>query len=198
MSFGQSRAAIGLLQADEQRDSRLASEGYTRLFDHGQATERVIVCFHGFTNCPQQFVELGRRFHARGDTVFIPRLPYHGYRDRRTGALARLTPADLQLAALKAVILAASLGRRVHVIGLSLGGLLAIWTGQMLEVAGTVAIAPLLALAMPRWVNLAFPRVLRALPNVYVWWDPLHRAVSTRTPPYAYPGFPSRALCATR
>ncbi|MGP6156215.1 MAG: alpha/beta hydrolase [Vulcanimicrobiaceae bacterium] len=194
MGFAQARSAIERLQTLERGDARIASEGYTRLLDHGAQTERAIICFHGFTNCPEQFAELGRRFHAKGDTVYIPRLPHHGYSDRRTRALAALTHRDLQLAAVEAVILGASLGRRVHVVGLSLGGLLAAWTGQMLEVASTIAIAPLLSLAFPSWLNAAFPGLIRTLPDIYLWWDPLRRAASSRTPPYAYPGFPSRAL----
>jgi alpha-beta hydrolase superfamily lysophospholipase len=196
MSFAQTLSAIERLQASERSDTRIASEGYTRLLGHGAPTERAIIFFHGFTNCPEQFAELGRRFHAKGDTVYIPRLPHHGYSDRRTRALAGVTHRDLQLAAVEAVILGASLGRRVHVVGLSLGGLLAAWTGQMLDIAGTVAIAPLLSLAMPRWLNAAFPSLIRALPDIYLWWDPLRRGGSTRTPPHAYPGFPSRALSA--
>jgi alpha-beta hydrolase superfamily lysophospholipase len=196
VSYAGARSAIERLQALERSDGRIASEGFTRLFDHGAQTERVIIFFHGFTNCPEQFVELGRRFHAKGDTVYIPRLPHHGYSDRRTRALAALTHRDLQLAAVEAVILGASLGRRVHVVGLSLGGLLAAWTGQMLEIAGAVAIAPLLSLAMPWWLNAAVPGLIRALPDIYLWWDPLHRSGSQRTPPHAYPGFPSRALSA--
>jgi alpha-beta hydrolase superfamily lysophospholipase len=194
VGFTQARSAIERLQALERSDGRIASEGYTRLLEHGVPTERAIIFFHGFTNCPEQFAELGRRFHAKGDTVYIPRLPHHGYRDRRTRALAGVTHRDLQLAAVEAVILGASLGRRVHVVGLSLGGLLAAWTGQTLDVAGAIAIAPLLSLAMPGWLNAAFPGLIRALPDIYLWWDPLHRGGSSRTPPHAYPGFPSRAL----
>ncbi len=196
VSFARARSAIGRLQALERSDPRIACEGYTRLLDHGGPTERVIIFFHGFTNCPEQFAELGRRFHAKGDTVYIPRLPHHGYSNRRTRALAAVTHRDLQLAAVEAVILGTALGRKVHVIGLSLGGLLAAWIGQTLEVASAVAIAPLLSLAMPAWLNAAFPGLIRALPDIYLWWDPLHRARSRRTPPHAYPGFPSRALCA--
>ena len=39
---------------------------HTRIYSHGHRTERALVLLHGFTNCPQQFDVLGRRFHERG------------------------------------------------------------------------------------------------------------------------------------
>ena len=41
---------------------------------HGGRSERAILLFHGMTNGPLQFAELGRRLHAAGYNVLIPRL----------------------------------------------------------------------------------------------------------------------------
>jgi len=47
----------------------------TELLTHGVRTPRVIVLFHGVTNCPAQFDSLGRLLYERGANVLIPRLP---------------------------------------------------------------------------------------------------------------------------
>src|SRR5262245_24301102 len=63
----------------------------SRLVTPGHRTERVMVLFHGLTNSPRQFEVLTQRFIARGYSIFIPRVPYHGYADRMTVDLALLT-----------------------------------------------------------------------------------------------------------
>ena len=55
---------------------------HTRVYTHGERAERSLVLLHSFTNCPQQFDTLGRRFFERGWNVVIPRYPRHGYSDR--------------------------------------------------------------------------------------------------------------------
>jgi hypothetical protein len=51
------------------------------LLTHGKRTKRAVVLFHGLTNCPEQFRELGRTFYELGYNVLIPRLPRHGLAD---------------------------------------------------------------------------------------------------------------------
>src|SRR4051812_13454293 len=96
--FAAARAQVEALQAKEQQsdgDATINPVCYTRLFDHGQRTRRVVVCYHGYTNCPFQFQALAEHFYAQGSNVFVPRLPYHGLRDRMSAEQARLTAADL-------------------------------------------------------------------------------------------------------
>src|SRR3990172_3566646 len=62
---------------------------------HVPPTGRVIVFFHGYTNCPKQFEELGNQFYRAGFSVYIPRLPRHGYLDRLTSDTENLTPEEL-------------------------------------------------------------------------------------------------------
>src|SRR5205814_7636771 len=67
----------------------------TRLYSHGKRVERSLVLLHGFTNCPAQMDELGRRFFDRGWNVLIPRYPRHGYSDRLNTAIAELRSDQL-------------------------------------------------------------------------------------------------------
>ena len=41
------------------------------LLTHGQRAERAVVLFHGYTNCPQQFRELGQILYDLEDLVLI-------------------------------------------------------------------------------------------------------------------------------
>src|SRR5256885_13724450 len=96
----------------------------TRLYTHGRQVERSLVLLHGFTNCPRQFDELGRRFFERGWNVLIPRYPRHGYSDRLTTAIAELRAEHLMAVADRSLLAASGLGERVVVTGLSLGAIL--------------------------------------------------------------------------
>src|SRR5262245_1222067 len=86
-----------------------------RVFHHGRPTGRVVVLFHGLTNCPQQFDEFARRVHERGANVLVVRLPRHGLADRMTTELGRLRAADLAAVADQAVDMARGLGESVSV-----------------------------------------------------------------------------------
>ena len=61
---------------------------HTRVYTHGRRVENALVLLHGFTNCPQQFDALGRRFFERGWNVVIPRYPRHGYTDRLNDSIS--------------------------------------------------------------------------------------------------------------
>ena len=83
---------------------------HTRLYSHGKRVERSLVLFHGFTNCPQQFDVLGRKFHERGWNVLIPRYPRHGYTDRLNTSIAELRVDHLLALANRAAAVGAGLG----------------------------------------------------------------------------------------
>jgi pimeloyl-ACP methyl ester carboxylesterase len=169
-------------------------ESRSRLLSPGHRTQRAIVLFHGLTNCPRQFLSLSERFAARGYTVFLPRVPYHGYADRMTNALARLSAHDLVDTAAKAVDLATGLADEVTVSGISLGGVLAVWAAQYRAVAVAAPIAPAIGL---RFLPVALSGVafgaLGRLPNRFMWWDPRFKE-QLPGPPYAYPRVSTRAL----
>jgi alpha-beta hydrolase superfamily lysophospholipase len=151
------------------------------------------VLFHGLTNCPQQFDQFARLLHERGENVYVPRLPYHGYRNRLTRALGDITTVDIERAANEAARLAGGLGTHVNALGISLGGTMALWLAQTGGVANAVAVAPFLMIPfLPRLPGLLFMSVLQTLPNHFLWWDP--RRKEAMLPDYAYPGFWTRCL----
>src|SRR5712691_9015007 len=119
----------------------------TRLYVHGQRTKRSLVLLHGFTNCPQQFDELGRSLYELGWNVLIPRYPRHGYSDRLTTSITELRSEQLVALATRAAEAGAGLGERLTVAGLALGGTLTGLLAQEHEgVERAVLIAPMLGL----------------------------------------------------
>jgi alpha-beta hydrolase superfamily lysophospholipase len=161
---------------------------------HGARTTRVVVLFHGLTNCPEQFRLLGERFYARGANVLIPRLPRHGLADRMTTELARLDARELCDATDEVLDVADGLGDTVVVLGLSAGGVMAAWAAQeRSDVACAVPIAPLLATGLVHGLlTPAATRLGLLLPNAFVWWDP-HAREELGGPRHVYPRFSTRA-----
>jgi pimeloyl-ACP methyl ester carboxylesterase len=159
------------------------------LLSHGKRTKRAVVFFHGLTNCPEQFRELGRTFYELGYNVLIPRLPRHGLADRKVENLAPLKAEELRDCADTGVDIACGLGEKVYVAGLSAGGTMAAWVAQnRSEVARVLLIAPALGLPLreslrSQWVMaLVFPLI----PDI--------RTDRSSAPTHAYPGFSSRGL----
>lgn len=168
----------------------------TRLYAHGKRTERALVLLHGFTNCPQQFDALGRRFHQQGWNVLIPRYPRHGYSDRLSTAMSELRAEHLLALANRSAEAAQGLGEHVTVAGLSLGGTLAAHLAQEADhVDRAVLIAPAFGLKrVPRPTYPVLIRLTKMLPNLYIWWDP---RLKDRLPPsYGYPRFSTHAYAA--
>lgn len=165
-----------------------------QLLDHGDAVDRVIVLLHGFTNCPQQYVELAQAFHRRGCNVLVPLFPFHGYEERLPAALARLRAEDLMATGLDALDIAHGLGRSITVVGLSMGGVVTAWIAEnRADVDRVVMIAPALATQpVPRAIQPLAANVLRMLPDFTYLWD--RTATLPAGPPHAYAGFRSHAF----
>jgi alpha-beta hydrolase superfamily lysophospholipase len=159
------------------------------LLTHGKRTKRAVVFFHGLTNCPEQFRELGRTFYELGYNVLIPRQPRHGLADRRVENLTPLKAEELRDCADTGVDIACGLGEKVYVAGLSGGGTMAAWVAQnRSEVARVLLIAPALGLPLreslrAQWV-MAF--VFPLIPDI--------RIDRASAPAHAYTGFSSRGL----
>ena len=168
----------------------------TKLHDHGKQTEHVIVLLHGFTNCPEQFNELGKGYYEAGNNVFIPRMPYHGLSDRLTDALVNLTAENLAAFGDQAINIARGLGKKITVMGISGSGTLVTWLAQNRpDVNFAFAIAPLFGLAfVPPSLTLLFERIALLLPNFFLWWDPRTKADNPFSIYYSYPRYPTRAL----
>jgi alpha-beta hydrolase superfamily lysophospholipase len=169
---------------------------FTRLYVHGQRTERSLVLLHGFTNCPQQFDSLGKHFYELGWNVLIPRYPRHGYSDRLTTSIAELRSDQLIAVANRAAEAGAGLGQRVTVAGLSLGGILAGHLAQTHDdIDRAVLIAPMLGLRpIPGWALKAMTGLAIVLPNFYIWWN--RRLKDKIGPQHGYPRFATRAYAA--
>src|ERR1051325_10358320 len=73
-NFGEAIAQIKALQEKDNQDL-VRDLCISKLYDHGNSTEHVILLIHGFTNCPEQFNELGKQYYQAGYNVFIPRMP---------------------------------------------------------------------------------------------------------------------------
>ncbi|HUE99875.1 MAG TPA: alpha/beta fold hydrolase [Anaerolineales bacterium] len=181
-------------EADNQDSTRDVC--ITKLYEHGKQTEHVIILIHGFTNCPEQFTELGKQYYEAGNSVFIPRMPYHGLTDRLTDALVNLTAENLAAFGDQVIDIAHGLGKKVTVMGISGSGTLAAWLAQnRADIDFAFAIAPLFGLAfIPSSFTKLFQRIALLLPNFFLWWDPRTRADNPYSIYYAYPRYPTRAL----
>ena len=190
---------LALVDSLRARDgSEIASDCGTILLTHGQRTGQVVVLLHGLTNCPAQFDSLGRLLHARGANVLIPRLPQHGYADRMTTALARLNAKEMCALTDVALNAARGLGDTVTIVGLSIGGVLAGWAGQVRsDVHRSVMIAPIFGLARApgAWTPMV-TRTALTLPNQFFWWDDKRRE-ELLGPQHVYPRFSTRSVAAT-
>jgi alpha-beta hydrolase superfamily lysophospholipase len=166
------------------------------LMTHGEFTPKVIVFFHGFTSCPEQFRELGQQFYDMGYNVYIPLIPDHGRADRDRDALLGTTAEELAAFATQSMDIAYGLGEEVIVAGLSGGGTIAAWVAQTREdVNEAVIIAPFLGIGfIPTPLNRSIARILDDIPNFDMWWDPSAKENNPLTANYAYPGYPLRAL----
>lgn len=186
------RARFASLAARD--DESIAQTGRSRLFANDERARRAVVLLHGFTNCPQQWVPFAEMLAARGSAVVIPRFPGHGARDRRGLALATIEPSDLLATANEAVDIAAGLGDRIVVCGLSIGSAVGSWLSFARDdIARNVALVPFFGLhGFPHAADRLAARVLVTLPNRFVPWDP--RGDGGQVPPYAYPRFATRAL----
>lgn len=165
------------------------------VLDHGRPTEHVFVLLHGLSNNPAQFAPLGRLLFERGHNVIIPRLPYHGEKDRMTEDWGRLTARDMLESGNRAADLARGMGKKVTVAGLSINGTVTAWMAQnRSDLHRVVLLAPFLAPAgLPSWAVSPVERLLLRLPNMFFWWNPKLRDKNPG-PPYAYPRFPTRVI----
>jgi len=164
-------------------------------FLHGRKTRKSFLLLHGLSNCPAQFVELGRQLHARGHNVYIPRLPGHGFKNRLTPEYGGLDLRQLAGWLADSLEIARGLGDEVTVVGLSVNGATAAWAGEERpDIARTVVLAPFLVPAgVPQWVSGPLGTLFSRMPNLFIWWDSSLKQ-DIPGPPHAYPWFPTRVV----
>lgn len=189
----EARARLAVQADDEQRDERIDPRYVGRSWLQDGVAPVAVVLLHGLSNAPPQYDRLAPGLAARGHAVLVPRLPYHGYRDRMTDALADLRAADLEQAAIEAITIAALCGDRVVVLGISVSGALAGWLAARTAIDTAIAVSPFCGLrGVPGGLNDALGTALRLAPNCFSWWDP--RAKEEQPPLHGYPRFATRAL----
>ncbi|MBM6402747.1 alpha/beta fold hydrolase [Phycicoccus sp. CSK15P-2] len=149
------------------------------LYGTGERTEVAVVLFHGLTNCPRQFREIAEQLRSEGKNVVVLRAPEHGRATpdgRRIGDVSfagAFTAEEIRDWSAASVDIAAGLGDRVHVLGLSMGGVAAAWTAQHREVDKAVLVAPAMTLhGMPGIVDWWFPNLFTRLPHFVIHTDP--------------------------
>ena len=165
-----------------------------QLMTHDKKVDRAIILVHGYTSCPQQFHELGQRFHDLGYNVLIAPLPRHGLADRMTEAHAQLKAEELAVYADETVDIAQGLGEQVIMMGISAGGVTTAWAAQNrsdLDLA--VIISPAFGFEqIPTPLTAAVMNILTFLPDSFEWWDPV---LQTEVPPaHVYPRYSRRGL----
>lgn len=192
-TYAEAKNAISSILSKD--DSSINEKCKSIFFDQGKKVDKVIVFFHGFTNCPAQFEELGKKFFAQGYNVFIPRLPYHGFKDRLTDEPTKLTAMDLITATSEDVSAIAGLGEEVIVGGISGGGVMAAWAGYHYKFVDKVLlISPLfLGYDLPENAFGPLMRTKSMIPfDLFKWWDDSAKE-NIAGPKYAYPHFSFKA-----
>lgn len=176
----------------------LRGEGRSRLLTHGGKTGRVFVLLHGLTNCPEQFVPLAKLLYESGANVVIPRARYAGYADGMNDLQGRQSGQDLLDQAAAGLDIAAGLGDRVSVVGLSGSAVSAAWMAKNRDgIESALLIAPFFSLyGFPVPVVDALSAVFSKAPNVYQWWNPGLREKNPG-PAYAYTRYGTRSMADT-
>jgi carboxylesterase len=129
-----------------------------------------VLLLHGFGDTPQTLALLARKLHKSGYSLYVPLLPGHG---RNMDAFGKSRAADWISAAKSAL---ADMRRRhesVSVVGLSMGGALAVLiAAEHDDIPALILIAP----------YLGMPRVLRLAASVHWAWERFVGEVNSRDP----------------
>lgn len=176
----------------------LAPEGRSRLFTHGRKTDRVFVLLHGLTNCPEQFVPLAKILFASGANVIIPRARYAGLADRMNDVQGLQSGQDLLDQAAEGLDIAAGLGNRISLAGLSGSAVAAAWMAEHRDgIESVLIMSPFFSLyGYPVPVVDTLSAVLSKAPNFYMWWNEDLQEMNPG-PPYAYPRYGTRCMADT-
>jgi carboxylesterase len=172
-------AALAALDGDDVLDI-----GRSQLWSHGERRPTACVLFHGISNSTASFRDLAPALHARGMNVLAPRIPGNGMVDTTLPTLGDMTADGLAGTTDAAIDIAAGLGSRVCVVGISGGGVLAGWAlAARPEVTDALLIAPSHGLArLGARLNAYVMRLMLSLPPLSIWKDPVRRASGAGRP----------------
>jgi esterase/lipase len=173
----------------------ISLECRSKLMEHNEKTDKVVILFHGFTNCPAQFEILGKKLYDQGYNVLIPRIPHHGIKDTLTTDLENLKVEELVDQIQLTVGIATGLGNKISTFGISGGAVMASYAGYFYnDVKNVFIAAPIFtpqqyaAWQLPFLINL-----IDTLPSQFVWWDDKVKE-KIEGPKYAYPRFALKAV----
>jgi carboxylesterase len=129
-----------------------------------------VLLLHGFGDTPQTLALLARKLHKSGFSVYAPLLPGHG---RNMDAFGKSRATDWISAGRTALADMRHRHESVSIVGLSMGGALAVLTAAEVEdVPALVLIAP----------YLGMPRVLRLAASTHWVWEKFVGEVNSRDP----------------
>ena len=169
----------------------------TPILDYEPARTKVVLLFHGYTNCPAQYSELTPLLTEAGYNVYAPLLPYHGSMDKLTNATNYLTPEILEQHLGESISVAQALGEEVTTLGVSGGGVLATLALESPAVTHAVSLAPFhLPAMLPGWSITPTTKLVPRLPNYNAFWNPEVALNNPGRPRYAYRRFSSHSLAA--
>jgi len=155
---------------DAEAGILMSDKAASLLLTHGEKTDKVYVLIHGWTNSPHQWLDFGQLLFDRGNNVLVIRLPQHGLASHNVGELQHATPELLRDYGDEVVDIAAGLGDEVHVVGLSVGGVIASWIAQNREgVVRVMPISPMFGVGtLPEFVNYFLFNLASRVPNLNV------------------------------
>ena len=191
-NYDQAVERIEALKAN--RLSEMNPDCVTQLMTHAQKVQKTIVLVHGYTNCPKEFMGLGKQFYELGYNVLIAPLPHHGLANRLNDEQGQLSADELAAYTDQVVDIAQGLGDNVTILGLSGGGVVTAWAAQnRRDVDTAVVMSPAFGyLAIPTALTAPIMNAVITLPDVFVWWDSELQAASS--PDYMYPRYSKHAL----
>ena len=183
---------IEVLKAN--RLSEMHPDCVAQFMTHGQKVDQVIVLVHGYTNCPKEFVDLGKQFYDLGYNVLIAPLPHHGLKNRLTDEQGDLNANELAAYTDEVVDIARGLGNHLTIMGYSCGGVVTAWAAQnRSDVDTAVVMSPAFGYqAIPTLLTAPVMNYVIAAPDVFEWWDPELKAAESRD--YTYPRYSKHAL----
>jgi len=194
LTSDQAEASYADLVAKDTADPSVLPECRSRDVRPTVPQQGIVLLYHGYTSCPNQFSAIATTLAEAGYRVLVPRWPEHGVanRDAEPQSVDAQQLADFGM---RTTAIALGLDKRTIVGGLSGGATLALWAAEHnAGVQRVVALAPFLnPKAVPNLVSHATGNVMRYVPNIDVWWD-FSLKDADQVPRYSYAKFATRSL----